>query len=707
MSNQGDDCYFYFYSTCTKGDSCAFRHSEAALGNETVCTLWQEGRCFRQICKFRHMEIDKKRSEIPCYWENQLSGCQKVNCAFHHTKGRFVDGTYFPPSKVTEKPESCQQDVQSPVPSPAPSKISVAPTQQLRGVKKMEATENVPSPTHPPVVINAADDDEDDDDQFSEEGEELKSSALHSAAPGNQHGAHGLSTRKTLMPRKDYSVSPEIFASPYNQVDDLITDLRTAKLTSKAPTAHLTLAQRLGKRKNFPGDSPLAAARDVLPPAKRTLSKRLGKRMTSPPDSPEGQPKPAAYTVSDFRIKTLEEIRQEKASQSVKQETSPPSLCDDSKKSKISSKPHPAIHIKSLSEIREEKRLRQLTDENAKDERDGKADKEPEETISGSTTECETIPAETAPKQTGISRNVQAGRKMKLPIVNDSAPSHVRTAKPTAEGTKHSSHSIEKVKVKTLEEIRQEKALRLQQTAKSAIVDSVCKVQASSNHRKILRLPRPQGKTDGKVEKLPAEVGLAGEEDKTSLTVPCPVTTSGKQNHESVDTKTESQTPPGRLPTPERLKDKPKLNVEPCVLHNAPSIRAAGKQKAQERTIVAEVKPMSCSVAASDVQKASGKVPVIESLAETSLDNVPPKRRRISSQADSPLPSASATVQPPLKLPRTSTAAAAGKSSAPAEDEFDELMWDISDDKLEVELDLDSNKDEDALLLELSKMIDS
>lgn len=92
MTDHGDDCYFYYYSTCTKvsyftadlhvhfeirslyrlgeyegpelsteitsqGDSCPFRHCEAAMGNETVCSLWQEGRCFRALCKFRHMEI--------------------------------------------------------------------------------------------------------------------------------------------------------------------------------------------------------------------------------------------------------------------------------------------------------------------------------------------------------------------------------------------------------------------------------------------------------------------------------------------------------------------------------------------------------------------------------------------------------------------------------------------------------------------------
>ncbi|XP_074878345.1 uncharacterized protein LOC142028341 [Buteo buteo] len=100
MSKQGDDCYFYVYSTCDKGDSCSFRHCAAALGNERVCRLWQEGRCFKTTCRFRHMEVDKKRSEVPCYWENQPAGCQKSNCAFRHTKGRYVGGRFFPPSKI-------------------------------------------------------------------------------------------------------------------------------------------------------------------------------------------------------------------------------------------------------------------------------------------------------------------------------------------------------------------------------------------------------------------------------------------------------------------------------------------------------------------------------------------------------------------------------------------------------------------------------
>lgn len=179
-----------------QGDGCPFRHCEAAIGSEIVCTLWQEGRCFRNTCKFRHMEItvgprtrlgsevappvllsralhlneyvfydvlhisvllisivdmircnaDRKmeallechfhrttphniaavpprthnkrrarigvvifpfvvsleqhnRKEIPCYWENQATGCQKPHCAFFHEKPRYIDGVFVSPDK--------------------------------------------------------------------------------------------------------------------------------------------------------------------------------------------------------------------------------------------------------------------------------------------------------------------------------------------------------------------------------------------------------------------------------------------------------------------------------------------------------------------------------------------------------------------------------------------------------------------------------
>ncbi|XP_068622976.1 uncharacterized protein [Battus philenor] len=79
-----NDCYFYYYSTCIKGDNCIFRHEPSALGCETMCTAWQQGKCMDKRCKLRHMELRKNRKQIPCYWENQPGGCRKKHCPFMH-----------------------------------------------------------------------------------------------------------------------------------------------------------------------------------------------------------------------------------------------------------------------------------------------------------------------------------------------------------------------------------------------------------------------------------------------------------------------------------------------------------------------------------------------------------------------------------------------------------------------------------------------
>ncbi|XP_071453168.1 zinc finger CCCH domain-containing protein 11A-like [Hetaerina americana] len=99
-SRKNDDCYFYYYSTCMKGDSCAFRHEPVALGNETMCTFWQQGKCVKPHCTYRHMELRKNRKQIPCYWENQPSGCRKPHCPFMHTTPK--DGAASDPEKSKE-----------------------------------------------------------------------------------------------------------------------------------------------------------------------------------------------------------------------------------------------------------------------------------------------------------------------------------------------------------------------------------------------------------------------------------------------------------------------------------------------------------------------------------------------------------------------------------------------------------------------------
>ena len=37
----GQDCYFYYYSTCTRQDDCPYRHEPLALSNETECIYWK------------------------------------------------------------------------------------------------------------------------------------------------------------------------------------------------------------------------------------------------------------------------------------------------------------------------------------------------------------------------------------------------------------------------------------------------------------------------------------------------------------------------------------------------------------------------------------------------------------------------------------------------------------------------------------------
>lgn len=78
-ASKNDDCYFYYYASgCSKGSMCPFRHEPGALAQETVCTFWKQGKCTKTNCIFRHMDLDKKRNVIPCYWEKTTTGCQKV-----------------------------------------------------------------------------------------------------------------------------------------------------------------------------------------------------------------------------------------------------------------------------------------------------------------------------------------------------------------------------------------------------------------------------------------------------------------------------------------------------------------------------------------------------------------------------------------------------------------------------------------------------
>ncbi|NXH66617.1 ZC11A protein, partial [Hydrobates tethys] len=737
MSNQGDDCYFYFYSTCNKGDSCSFRHCEAALGNETVCTLWQEGRCFRNICRFRHMEIDKKRSEIPCYWENQPVGCQKSNCAFHHTKGRYVDGLFLPPSKTTlpSPPESAEDDVKMAQMSLQQNKLSVQsnPSPQLRGVMKVENSENVPSPTHPPVVINAADDDEDDDDQLSEEGDETKTPVQQPTTEAH-NGLRIISTRKSNANTKQddnlnfgiktleeikskklkektkkqegpsgVSVHPlQSRTIPVPEKENVRTVVRTVTLSTKQgeePVIRLNLAERLGKRKTS------VAGKTVLP-LKRNLAERLGKKVEILENADKTPKKEkAAKPTGEIHVKTLEEIRLERANQRRGEPQAKPQTegCCKTEDPSSGARPSPAVHIKTFSGALAEKKHKRLEEEKQK---------------------TEEFPTKTKVESEPKKQNVLA------PPV----PSKVQLAEPAGKAK-----PAGEVRIKTLEEIKQEKALRMQQSGEDVPAPPAQPEPAPTGRRllRITKLTAP-GREEKKIVKLskpsPKAVSAPAEPSDQSATNSKvqvksleEIMREKRQLKRRQEEKLQKEAAAVPAPVENAIKDKTpasgtksKVCLKPLDGKATSPTKQTLKRKAAEShpSAVAAVKPLSTT--GGDMKEPSAKkaaVAVVPALPEDSLVSIPGREKpktspelHIGSQADSVAQSevsSSTSTSPAAVKTRRLSSTGAGKAPLSVEDDFEKLIWEISGGKLEAEIDLDPGKDEDDLLLELSEMIDS
>ncbi|NXF61034.1 ZC11A protein, partial [Ciccaba nigrolineata] len=739
MSNQGDDCYFYFYSTCNKGDSCSFRHCEAALGNETVCTLWQEGRCFRNICRFRHMEIDKKRSEIPCYWENQPVGCQKSNCAFHHAKGRYVDGLFLPPSKTAlpSPPESAEDDVKMAQMSLQQNKLSVQsnPSPQLRGVMKVENSENVPSPTHPPVVINAADDDEDDDDQLSEEGDETKTPVQQPATEAH-NGLRIISTRKSNANTKQddnlnfgiktleeiklkklkektkkqgegpsgASVHPlQPRTIPVPEKENVRTVVRTVTLSTKQgeePVIRLNLAERLGKRKTS------IAGKSVLP-LKRNLAERLGKKIEILENADKAPKREkAAKPTGEIHVKTLEEIRLERANQRRGEPQAKPQTEGRCKTEDPSSgpRPSPAVRIKTFSGALAEKRQKRLEEEKPK----------PEE-----------FPTKTKVESEPKKQNILA----------PSVPSKVQLAEPAGKAK-----PAGEVRIKTLEEIKQEKALRMQQSGEN-VPAPPAQPEPAPPGRRLLRITKliAPGREEKKVVELskssPKAISAPAEPSDQSATNSAvkvksleEIMREKRQLKQRQEEKLQKEAAAVPSPVEKAIKDKTpasgtksKVCLKPSDGKTTSPTKQTLKRKAAEShpSAVAAVKPLSTT--GGDTKEPSAKkaaVAVVPALPEDSLVSIPGREKpkaspelHLGSQADSVAQSevsssTSASPQVAVKTRRLSSTGA-GKAPLSVEDDFEKLIWEISGGKLEAEIDLDPGKDEDDLLLELSEMIDS
>uniref|UniRef100_A0A3B4B6U1 C3H1-type domain-containing protein n=1 Tax=Periophthalmus magnuspinnatus TaxID=409849 RepID=A0A3B4B6U1_9GOBI len=618
MTNHGDDCYFFYYSTCSKGDACPFRHCEAAIGNEIVCNLWEEGRCFRPVCKFRHMKITHNRKEIACYWENQPAGCQKPHCAFFHEKPRCIDGLYVPPDKVP--PEE---------PVPSQPTLPTASNPQVRGVKKSESQEPVPSPTHPPVVINPADDDEDEDGkipclyQYTHQIVSYFYTYIF-IFQINESLNFGVSTLeeirlrralKASMKRAVYSV-PGGDTSANGGKENSFIQMRDGYLIIH--DCFLAVDLRCGV------------------PLRRSLAERLGKIVDEvQPEVPSQKFETRSKRTEQIRIKTLEEIKLEKAAKSQN-----PKECSASEiaitktntiknpkgvKRAITVKDNSIGNIRTFSEMLHIKKKRQ--EENSKEDKH--------------------------PSEKGKEKSQDK-------------------AEPVGSQAKESGGEI---RVKTLEEIRREKAARLQ--AQEEIQQTTTDPQESS-----VKKPRLLRLKTASLSKTQPRANYDFRENMLDLFYIC-------------------------------LWGIPKLNVKPSVVKPSVHLKPGQKRKAPERSAVAAVKPLNSTsnnseTVCTDLQVGPLYICKVNVL---NTDMSGPETSQLLFLVYSIFP-LSRTLKTPSQTKSRRTSVAVSRSSscsiAPtsAVDDFDELISEFTtDDPLEDGV--DPALGEDDLLQELSEMIDS
>ncbi|MCJ8744366.1 hypothetical protein PDJAM_G00117750 [Pangasius djambal] len=178
------------------------------------------------------------------------------------------------------------------------------------------------------------------------------------------------------------------------------------------------------------------------------------------------------------------------------------------------------------------------------------------------------------------------------------------------------------------------------------------------------------------------------------------------------NTQSVTKMPPSKA---DELKVRPKLNVKPSVMKPAAQVKPGPKRKAASIhcSAVAAVKPLNAA-RAPDVEPPCKRTQL--SAPSCSLE-VEARVQPVSHPAEQCSPEPLSVPQSPIiKTPtqtrprRASLASARGTTPAgnsSTTDDFEDLLDEFTDDRLEDEIELDPGKGEDDLLLELSEMIDS
>ncbi|XP_076665225.1 uncharacterized protein LOC143367369 isoform X2 [Andrena cerasifolii] len=289
-SHKNTDCYFFYYSTCKKGDNCPFRHEPSALGCETMCVYWVQDKCFDEHCNFRHMELKKNRKSIPCYWETQPGGCRKPHCPFMHKNARTITNDPINPVKnsdLTSKslnPEWLNR--------PDDTKYDGSSTESDQGRGSSEAGSFIGSPAVDPLIV-----------KFEEESD-------NESVPSPVKPQPRIPYCKTYEEIRLEEIQAESAAYYSYQVEDYQSDVGGGKMKTRR-TRKVCLYPQIGKEKN--GEKGLDFEVLTLEEIRR---RKRRKAVQEKEPKPAGEPAASGgkgESTADFlkdAMKTLAELRE-------------------------------------------------------------------------------------------------------------------------------------------------------------------------------------------------------------------------------------------------------------------------------------------------------------------------------------------------------------------------------------------------------------
>ncbi|KFP36298.1 Uncharacterized protein C12orf50, partial [Chlamydotis macqueenii] len=86
--------------------------------------------------------LQQNYMNISCFWETQPRGCLRVRCAFHHSKPRYINGLFLPPTNNVPLQKGAQEEI-------------LHPAHHEESCRNME--NSFRTPIHPPLIITLSD----------------------------------------------------------------------------------------------------------------------------------------------------------------------------------------------------------------------------------------------------------------------------------------------------------------------------------------------------------------------------------------------------------------------------------------------------------------------------------------------------------------------------------------------------------------------